>query len=63
MRRLTGSLISAVDLTFTDERLDAVKRDGVKVHLALPLTSVPKAAKLVLYPAADLVGTAIVQVR
>jgi VWFA-related protein len=56
-----------VQLDYTDERLDGIKRTGIPVSLTLPLT-IPAAAaknvKIVVYDyAADLVGTAVVKIK
>jgi VWFA-related protein len=56
-----------VELSYTDERLAAVKQSGVPISLPLPLArpaSNAKTVKIVVYDyPADLVGSAIIKVR
>jgi hypothetical protein len=64
---LLGEMWKHVDLTYTDDRLAAVKQSGVPMSLTLPidgLAAAAKKAKVVVYDyGADLVGSAIVNLR
>ena len=63
-RRPLGQTWKTVDLAFTDERLESAKSDGVRIPLTLPVKVPPSVVKIVVYdPAADLLGTRVVDVR
>ena len=62
--RLLGQTWQTVQLSYTDDRLAAVKREGVPVSLPIVVTGVPKTAKIVLYDyGADLIGSSSIKVQ
>jgi VWFA-related protein len=62
--RTLGQVFKTVGISLTDDRLEAVKRDGAAVRLTLTSKYAPKKAKVVVYdPAADLVGSVTVDVK
>lgn len=59
---LVGQTWKTVELTFTDERLKDVMRDGVTVPVTISVSARPKNVKIIVYDAgADLLGSVIVK--
>ena len=62
--RLVGEIWKTVDLTFTDDRLAVIRRDGVPIELTITTSAPPKHAKVIVYDAGDdLLGSAVVKVQ
>jgi hypothetical protein len=61
---LVGQTWQTVELTYTDQRLPAIMREGLTITLTAPVNAPPKNVKVVVYDhGADLVGSVIVKVR
>jgi hypothetical protein len=55
---------TTVDFSFTGDRLEAIRRDGAEVRLAVVLKGAPKKAKGVVCDAGvDLIGSTTVDVK
>jgi VWFA-related protein len=62
--RLVGQLWKAFELTYTDERLVEVKRDGVEMTFDVSVAAPPEHVKMVVYDTgADLLGSRDVKVQ
>jgi hypothetical protein len=58
-----GQVWQTMELTYSDDRLDAAKRDGISYKVTIPVRDQAKRVKIVVYDYdADLVGSAIVKV-
>src|SRR5262249_14609730 len=61
---LLGEVWKSIQLSYTDDRLAAVKRDGITIPLGVPARAAAKNLKVIVYDyAADRVGSAVVKVQ